>query len=75
MRQSFLFAMVLSFSALAQATISSPAANDQWPVNQNQNIQWESTGLTAPLDIHLVPAGAIDILVVIIDIALKVENT
>jgi hypothetical protein len=75
MRQSVLSALVLSFSTLARATISNPAANDQWPVNQNQNIQWDTTGLTAPLGIHLVPAGAVDISVVIVDIALKVENT
>ena len=75
MRQSFLSALVLSFSALARATIMSPAANDQWPVNQMQNIMWDTTGLTAPLDIHLVPAGAVDITVIIVDIALKVGNT
>jgi hypothetical protein len=75
MRQSVLSALVLSFSTLARATISNPTANDQWPVNQNQNIQWDTTGLTAPLGIHLVPAGAVDISVVIVDIALKVENT
>jgi len=75
MRQSFLSALVLGFSALASATISSPAANDQWPVGANQNIAWDTTGLTAPLDIHLVPAGATDISVIITDIALKVGNT
>lgn len=53
----------------------SPAANDQWPVNQMQNIMWDTTGLMEPLDIHLVPAGAVDITVVIVDIALKVGNT
>jgi hypothetical protein len=36
---------------------------------------WDTTGLTEPLDIHLVPAGAVDITVVIVDIALKVSNT
>jgi hypothetical protein len=75
MRQSFLSALLLSFSALARATIMSPAANDQWPVNQMQNIMWDTTGLMEPLDIHLVPAGAVDISVVIVDIALKVGNT
>lgn len=75
MRQSFLSALLLSFSALARATVISPAANDQWPVNQMQNIMWDTTGLTEPLDIHLVPAGAVDISVVIVDIALKVSNT
>jgi hypothetical protein len=36
---------------------------------------WDTTGLTEPLDIHLVPAGAVDISVVIVDIALGVSNT
>ncbi|KAE9373048.1 hypothetical protein N431DRAFT_337611 [Stipitochalara longipes BDJ] len=75
MRQSFLSALVLGFSALARATISSPAANDQWPVGANQNIVWDTTGLMAPLDIHLVPAGATDITVVITDVVLQIGNT
>jgi hypothetical protein len=75
MRQSFFSALFLGFSAVARATISSPAAGYQWPVDQNQNINWDTTGLTAPLDIHLVPAGAVDLTVVIVDIALKVGNT
>lgn len=40
-----------------------------------QNIMWDTTGLMEPLDIHLVPAGAVDISVVIVDIALKVGNS
>jgi hypothetical protein len=53
----------------------SPAAGDQWPVEQNQMISWDTTGLTAPVNIHLVPAGAVDITVIIAEVALKVDNT
>ena len=75
MRYSLLSAVVLGFSAVSQAVISTPAKGDQWPVNQNQQITWDTTGLTGPVDIHLVPAGATDITVIIAEVALKVENT
>jgi hypothetical protein len=75
MRYSFLSALALGFAASALATISSPAAGAQWPINQGQTISWDTTGLTAPLNIHLVPAGAKDTTVIITEIALQVENT
>jgi hypothetical protein len=75
MRQSFLSALVLSFSALARATITNPAAGNSWPVEQNQMITWDTTGLQAPLNIHLVPSGAVDATVIIAEIAVNVGNT
>jgi len=36
---------------------------------------WDTTGLMEPIDIHLVPAGAKDITVIITDIVLQTKNT
>ena len=53
----------------------SPAAGDSWPVGTSQMIMWDTTGLTGPVDIHLVPAGATDITVIIEDIVIGTGNT
>ena len=53
----------------------SPVAGDKWPVNQEQMIQWDTAGLEGPIDMHLVPAGATDITVVITEIAMQIANT
>lgn len=76
MRSTILSALsLLFFSTSVLATISSPAAGDQWPVEQDQMIMWDTTGLMEPIDIHLVPAGAKDTTVIITEIALQVRNT
>jgi hypothetical protein len=74
MRQSFLSTVGLGFSALARATIIIPAANNQWPVG-NRDITWDTSGLAPPLNMHLVPASAKNLTVIITDIALSVGNT
>lgn len=63
------------FTARVLAGISSPAAGDKWPVDQNQMIMWDTAGLKEPIDIHLVPAGAKDTTVIITEIAIQVRNT
>jgi len=44
-------------------------------VGTNQGIMWDTSKLTGPCDIHLVPAGATDLTVVITDIVLGTANT
>jgi Ser-Thr-rich glycosyl-phosphatidyl-inositol-anchored membrane family len=75
MHYSLFSALALGLSAVVQAGVSSPPAGAQWPVAQNQQITWDTTGLTGPVDIHLVPAGAVDITVIIAEIAIGVSNT
>lgn len=75
MRYSLFSALALGLSAVVQAGISNPSAGSQWPVAQNQQITWDTTGLTGPANIYLVPAGAVDITVVIVEIAIGVSNT
>ena len=75
MRCSLFSALALGLSAVVQAGITSPAAGAQWPVAQNQEITCDTTGLTGPVNIHLVPAGAVDITVIIVEIAIGVSNT
>lgn len=53
----------------------SPASGDSWPVEQSQTIKWDTTGLEAPLNIHLVPSGAVDATIIIAEIAVNVANT
>jgi hypothetical protein len=52
-----------------------PVANDQWPVEENRDVMWDTTGLTPPLNMHLVPAGAKNLTVIITDIVLNIGNT
>jgi hypothetical protein len=75
MRYSLFSALALGLSAVVQAGISSPPAGAQWPVAQNQQITWDTTGLTPPINIQLVPAGAVDITVIVAEIAVGVSNT
>ncbi|KUJ11349.1 uncharacterized protein LY89DRAFT_739545 [Mollisia scopiformis] len=76
MRSSILQALSLAlFSTRALANISSPASGDQWPVDSNQMVTWDTTGLDGPIDIHLVPSTAIDATVIITEISLQVDNT
>lgn len=76
MRSAILQVLSLAFFfSHGLATISSPAAGEQWPVEQDQMIVWDTTGLAGPVDIHLVPAGATDTTVIITEIALQTGNT
>lgn len=74
MRYSVITSLALAFASLAQATFSSPKAGDSWPVEQEQDINWDTTGLTGPCDIHLVPAGATDLTVIVETIVLQTAN-
>ncbi|KAF8851097.1 hypothetical protein BDZ45DRAFT_163022 [Acephala macrosclerotiorum] len=75
MRSAILQVLSLAFFfGHGLATITSPTAGDQWPVEQDQMIMWDTTGLTEPIDIHLVPAGATDTTVIITEIALQTGN-
>lgn len=66
---------LVALVSLVQATITKPAAGDQWVVGEQTTIQWDTAGFSDKVDIALVPAGATDTSVVIAQIATQTANT
>jgi hypothetical protein len=76
MQSTLLYVLALGFSALADATFSSPKAGDEWSKGTSQSISWDSSSLSSgKCDIQLVPSGAKDTSTIISEIALQVDNT
>ena len=75
MRCSLLPAMVIGFSALVQATFSSPKAGDSWVKGQENTISWDSKSVSGLVDISCVPAGAKDTTVIIAQIATQIDSS
>lgn len=74
MQASFITALAV-LASLVQATVTKPAAGDQWLVGEKSTIAWDTTGFSDKVDIALVPAGATDITVIIAQIATQTANT
>jgi hypothetical protein len=75
MYSSLLSVVGFGFAATVEASFSNPKSGDQWSLGQSQSIDWDSSGLTGPCDIHLVPAGATDITTILEDVALQITNS
>lgn len=75
MRYSLLSAFVIRFSALVQATFSSPKSGDSWVIGQENSISWDSSSTSGAVDISLCPAGAKDTTVIIAQIATQVDSS
>lgn len=73
--QISIFAALAALATFAQATVTKPAAGDQWVVGEQSTIKWETAGFSDKVDIALVPAGATDTSVVIAQIATQTANT
>lgn len=73
--QISIFMALAALATLAQATVTKPAAGDQWVVGEQSTIKWETAGFSDKVDIALVPAGATDTSVVIAQIASQTANT
>ncbi|KAJ0167370.1 hypothetical protein CTA2_2999 [Colletotrichum tanaceti] len=67
--------LVLVFvTALCEAQISKPREGDVLQPNQKFEIEWQTTGLQAPINIDLVPNGKTDLSVVAEKIGVQVNN-
>ncbi|GKT83483.1 hypothetical protein Ct61P_01333 [Colletotrichum tofieldiae] len=60
--------------ALCEARISKPRGGDVLQPNQQFEIEWQTTGLQAPINIDLVPSGKTDLSVVAEKIGVQVDN-
>ncbi|KAK6227156.1 hypothetical protein QIS74_00711 [Colletotrichum tabaci] len=61
-------------TALCEAQISKPRGGDVLQPNQKFEIEWQTTGLQAPINIDLVPNGKTDLSVVAEKIGVQVNN-
>jgi hypothetical protein len=68
-------AVLLSSAGIAAATIISPANNASWNLNSQHQVEWDTAGLQAPLQMHLCPGGAIDLSSSIVELARKQMRT
>jgi hypothetical protein len=75
MRYSLISAMAMGFSALVDATFSSPKAGDSWTKGQENTISWDSSSVSGLSDISCVPAGAKDTSVIIAQIATQIDSS
>ena len=62
---------LILWSTFAQASMISPTAGQSWSVGSSETVSWDTSGLTAPLEIELVPGGATDLSVIVETIASK----
>ncbi|WQF77775.1 hypothetical protein CDEST_02789 [Colletotrichum destructivum] len=61
-------------TALCEAQISKPRGGDVLQPNQKFEIEWQTTGLQAPINIDLVPNGKTDLSVIAEKIGVQVNN-
>ncbi|EXF79823.1 hypothetical protein CFIO01_11119 [Colletotrichum fioriniae PJ7] len=60
--------------SVCNAQISKPRAGDVLMPNQQFEVEWQTAGLRAPVDIDLVPSGKTDLSIIAEKIAVQVDN-